>query len=325
MNAAEYWQPLAGVDILKLRASLLSRARKYFSDQDVLEVDTPALSTAATSDPQIDSVSAHLALRPDAEFFLHTSPEFCMKRMLCAGFPDIFQICKVFRDNEVGRSHQPEFTMIEWYRLNFGLDDIMNDTIELISAMLGDQLSTAIVHRITYQDAFNQHAGVDPRHCSLEELHMLCEADNDLISSLGDDRDSWLDLVLDLKVVPGFPDDRLSLLSHYPASQAALARLNRNDPTVAERFEVFFGRIELANGYVELSDSSELTQRIDNDNSRRRTVKLRTRPVDNRLIAAIESGLPACAGVALGFDRLLMIAAGKKDIRHVQSFPFPEQ
>jgi len=263
-----------------------------------------------------------LALDNKAGYYLHTSPEYCMKRLLCGGYPDIYQICKVFRDNEVGRHHQPEFTMVEWYRLGFGLRQISNDTVEFIAGALErPELAANAVH-IDYADAFKEFAGCDPFKAGLQELIEIVEADGSLIESVGDDKDTWLDLVLDRKVVPGFAADRLTVLSHYPLSQAALARQCPADPATADRFEVFLGQFELANGYVELTDAEEYARHFARDQATSKSHGQTQRPLDNEFLDAIQDGLPECAGVAVGLDRLLMIHAGTTDINDVQTITF---
>lgn len=320
-GVAADWRPVAGVATARLRATMLDDARQHFAREGVLLVDTPALSRCAVSDPNIESVHATLKFEPSADFFLHTSPEFCMKRMLAAGFPDIGQICRVFRDGESGRRHQPEFTMIEWYRRNFGLDAMLSDTERMLALLLGPDGLAAEPLRLSYREAFLEYAGIDPFIADTSALAGRSGADPALAESIGDDRDAWLDLLMVSIVAPAFPSDRLTSLSHYPASQAALARHCPADPALADRFEVYCGNVELANGYVELTDSSEQLRRLHADQeSRRRRGRLQ-RPLDMALVQALEAGLPDCAGVAVGFDRLLMIRAGKNDIRQVQHFP----
>ena len=318
------WRPTAGPDVARLRAAMLQRVRLFFQEQDVLEVDTPALSGAAVSDPHIESISASLALDRTRPYFLHTSPEFCMKRLLCAAYPDIYQVCKVFRDNEAGRTHQPEFTMVEWYRLGFDLERIIRDTLGFIAAALHDKTLPGSSLQLCYREAFLQYAGCDPLTADVAILSGLAGADDSLRQSVGNDRDAWLDLLLDTKVVPRFATDRLTVLRHYPISQAALARPCPTNDMLADRFEVFLGQFELANGYVELTDPDEQLRRIANDQLVRKSNGQEDRPVDNAFIAAMHAGLPACAGVAAGFDRLLMIHAGTDDIRNVQAFAFEE-
>ena len=316
------WRPSSGAETASVRADLLSRVRSQFATQSVLEVDTPALSEFAVSDPHIESVSAKLQLRSQREYFLHTSPEYCMKRLLCDGYPDIYQVCKVFRDGESGRRHQPEFTMIEWYRLGFDLDNIIDNTLEIAHAAL-NQLPT-LANRLSYRDAFLSFARLDSDTCTVDEISTALGADNDLHTSIGSDRDAWLNLALDQLVVPHFSKDLFTVLYHYPISQAALSRPCPSDPAVADRFELFLGDKELANGYVELTSHDEQARRFDSDQAYRTAHDLRTRPLDSEFLEAINNGLPACAGVAMGLDRLLMIAMGQDDIRNVQTFAFGE-
>jgi len=300
---------------------MMRRIRACFDAADVLEVDTPALSSYAVSDTQIESFEIQQCLVSQRPLYLHTSPEVCMKRLLSAGYPDIFSICRVFRDGESGPRHQPEFTMIEWYRLGFGLQDIVDDTIKLIAAALNtDELTKP--HQYDYRDIFLQIVNVDPLTATIDELADAASADSDLRKALGDERDDWLDLLLATHIAPAFDTHRLTVLRHYPASQAALARLCPDEPRVADRFEVFFGALELANGYVELVDAEEQLQRMLADNADRRRRNRTVRPQDRSLLAALQAGLPASAGVAMGFERLQMIHDTTDDIGDVITFSF---
>ena len=301
---------------------MLAAARRFFDARGVLEIDTPVLSRAAVSDPQIDSIRARLDLRPGHDYYLRTSPEFPMKRLLAAGYPDIYEIARVFRDGEAGPRHQPEFTLVEWYRLGLGLDDIMRETVEFARALLEERQPDQPPFYTTYRDAFIAHAALDPFTAGLDELRRVSGADERLVAAMGDRRDDWLDLVLATRVAPAFGGRRLTVLHHYPASQAALARLAPETPEVAERFEVFCGELELANGFVELADAAEQAARFERDQALRKAGGKALRPFDRQLIAALEAGLPACAGVAVGFDRLLMINEGTDDVSDVMSFPF---
>ena len=301
---------------------MLQRIRAAFAERSVLEVDTPALSAAAVSDPHIESIAASLRLDSRREYYLHTSPEYCMKRLLCDGYPDIYQVCKVFRDGEAGRNHQPEFTMLEWYRLGYNLDEIVCDALEIIGIAL--ERSSVGAVRLSYRDAFTSHANFDPFAASVDEIRDRVGADESLTESVGDDRDAWLDIALDRLVVPLFTQDVFTVLFHYPVSQAALARACSSDAAVADRFEVFLGAKELANGYVELTEPDEQQRRFSADQGVRDVSGNPVRPLDNDFLAAIDSGLPPCAGVAVGLDRLLMIASGLDDIRTVQTFAFRE-
>ncbi len=298
------------------------RIRDYFEAADVLEVDTPALSPYAVSDVQIESLEIQESLVSRRAMFLHTSPEFCMKRLLSAGYPDIFSICRVFRDGESGLRHQPEFTMVEWYRLGLGLQDIIDDTIGVIVAALNSDVLAKKIDQYDYRDIFIETANVDPITATIDEFAKAAQADRDLCQSIGPERDDWLDLLLATRVGPAFKTDRLTVLRHYPASQAALARLCPNDSRVADRFEVFLGPVELANGYIELVDGTEQSRRIRADNEVRRRRNRTVRPHDRSLLAALEAGLPASAGVAMGFERLQMIHDGTDDIRDVITFSF---
>ncbi len=300
---------------------MLRRLRAYFDDEALLEVDTPALSPAAVSDVHIESLEVNSRLTR-AALYLHTSPEFCMKRLLADGYPDIYSICRVFRDGEVGRHHQPEFTMLEWYRLAFDLEDIIADTQKAIAAALGNSGLADSAVLLDYQDAFISSINIDPFAASTAELGNAANANDDLRRTLGDQRDDWLDLLLSTRVAPEFAPDRLTVVKHYPASQAALARLCPDDPRVADRFEVFMGPIELANGYVELTDSQTQSERIANDQAARKQRGLPQKQSDEMLIAALEYGLPACAGVAMGLERLQMMHDKTDDICNVIPFLF---
>jgi lysyl-tRNA synthetase class 2 len=297
------------------------RIRAYFEAESVLEVDTPALADSASSDTHIESlqVASLLSERP---LYLHTSPEYCMKRLLAAGYPDIYSICRVFRDGEAGRRHQPEFTLVEWYRKDFSLQDIIADTLAVIAAALDTPQLVDDVTLLNYRDAFMNTFGLDPARASIEALADVAQADDDLRRSLGESRDDWLDLILSTKVAATFAADKLTVLQHYPASQAALARLCPDDPDSADRFEVFMGATELANGYVELRDSVELKSRIENEQRQRHDRGLTQRAVDHKLVAALHAGLPACAGVAMGLERLQMLHAGTDNISDVITFSF---
>ena len=301
---------------------MLQRVRRYFEAAGVLEVDTPALSPYAASDTHIESFEIPQSLLSSRALYLHSSPEFCMKRLLAAGYPDIFSISRVFRDGESGTRHQPEFSLIEWYRLNAGLGEIISDATRLIHAALANGTAVLEAHCFDYVDCFRQTLDIDPLTVSIDGLANAADADSDLRRSIGENREDWLDLVLATRIAPTFAKDRLTVLRHYPASQAALARLCPSDPALADRFEIFMGDIELANGYVELTDAAEQLRRLRADDADRRRRGRRRRPHDAKLLAALQSGLPECAGVAVGFERLQMIYDNTDDIRDVISFSF---
>lgn len=319
-GATARWRPGAGWAVLALRARMLAAAREWFAARDVTEVDTPMLTPRGITDPNIDSVRAELAATPGRRWYLHTSPEYAMKRLLAAGAPDIYQICHVFRDGEHGRYHQPEFSMIEWYRHGQDLDAVVADTLSLLGTLLAPSLGDLRTATRRHRDAFRETAGVDP----------LTTDDADVIAAAaaaggGDavaDRDAALDFLMGTRVAPALAaPGTLTALTHYPAAQAALAALDPEDARLALRFEVFLDGRELANGFVELTDADEQRARFDADRAARRR---RGRPdmlPDETLLAALAHGLPQTAGVAVGFDRLVMAASGIDDIRRVQSFP----
>lgn len=321
MSAAPVqWQPGADWPVLALRARLLAAARRWFAERDITEVDTPALTPRSVTDANIESVRAELAVAPGRRWFLHTSPEYPMKRLLAAGAPDIYQICHVFRDGESGRRHQPEFTMIEWYRHGQDLDAVVADTLSLLRTLLAPSRGELRTNVRRHQDVFREAAGIDP--VASDDAAILKAA---VAAGGGDavaDRDAALDYLMGTRVADALAaPDTLGVLTHYPAAQAALAALDPADPRLALRFEVFLDGRELANGFVELTDAGEQRARFEADRAARLS---RGRPdmlPDEKLLAALAHGLPETAGVAVGFDRVVMAAAGIDDIRRVQSFP----
>lgn len=313
------WQPSSDARTASRRAALLERARDFFSTRGVLAVDTPALAHATASDPNVDSLSVRSSLS-DRPLYLATSPESAMKRLLAAGYPDIYSICRVFRDAELGRRHELEFTMIEWYRHDYSLDEMTAETCALIAAVLDRPTLEQTVDRVEYRQVFDEETGLDPLHVAVADLADAAEADDRLRAALGDEPDAWLDLVFATRVAPAFDPARITVVRHYPASQAALSRLCPNNPQLAERFEVFYAGLELANGYVELTDAHEQRRRIEADLATRRAAGREAVPVDESLLAALEHGLPECAGVAVGFERLQMIYDATEDIADVIPF-----
>lgn len=309
---------------------MLAAARAFFRERDVLEVDTPALAQNTVTDPNIHS----LRIEPGGAAggsFLQTSPEFAMKRLLAAGMPDIYQLGPAFRGGELGRRHQPEFCLLEWYRQGFSLAEMSAETCALINALgqaAGLAPAAAAADTIRYRDLFRSELGLDPLAAGPAELASAArrleagELDRSLADELDRQPEAALDLLLSRHLVPGLPRDRLTVISHFPASQAALARLDPEDPDCAERFEVFFRGLELANGYRECTDASELAARFERDRARRRAVGLPDRRPDTALLAAVAAGLPECSGVAVGFDRVLMAWLEAEDIREVRPFAY---
>lgn len=320
------WRPAASLDKLRLRAELLARIRLFFTDRDILEVDTPALSRAANTDPALQSFTTAYngpGSATELSYYLQTSPEFPMKRLLAAGAGSIYQLCKVFRDGECGTQHNPEFTLLEWYRTGFDHLDLMDEVEQLLTAVLADIAPLDSVHHWTYRELFLQFAGIDPFAVLPGELQARL-ASGFGITPVGlpeDDLDCWLDLMMTHVIEPELGTG-LVFVRDYPASQAALARLRPGTPPVAARFEAYLNGVELANGFYELADAAEQRARFENDLERRRYGKQTGIAMDERLLSALEYGLPDCAGVALGVDRLLMIASGAKCLRDVIAFPF---
>lgn len=316
------WRPSCTVSTAKRRASMLAAARDFFASRDILEVETPMLSANAVSDPNIESIRAMLRVDNGTSRYLHTSPEYYMKRLLCNGYPDIYSICRVFRDSECGKRHQPEFTMAEWYRHDFGIRDMIAETCEFIRELIDAELIGSATDTMSYSQAFADFAGIDVLRADCDALADTVDADPRLRAVIGKDRDQWLDLVMSRKIAPAFAADRLTVIHHYPASQGALARICPDDPSCADRFEVFFGDLELANGYVELLDAETQEKRWQHEQQIRRRRGQALAPWDQKFLDALQSGLPACAGVAVGFDRLLMINVKSGDIARVQTFAF---
>lgn len=300
------------------RAALLERARQYFSDQGLLAVDTPALMRYPSSDPNIENLGVRS--KPGKDSFLQTSPEAYMKRLLASGYPDIYAICRVFRDGEAGARHLPEFTMAEWYRLGFELDAIVGDAVDFIAACLNHNALRDNVVRLDYNEAFRQFADIDALRAETGEIVRRATDDERLQVELGDDRNAALDLIMSTVVAPQFAPDRLTVIQHYPADQAALSRICPNDSSVADRFEVFCGDLELANGYVELTNADEQRQRFETDVAAREKSGRSSLLLDEPLLDALSAGMPDCAGVALGIERLHMVLDQAQDIRDVITF-----
>ena len=321
------WRPSATWDTLRARARLLGVARAFFAARDILEVDTPAIGRHGVTEPHIASIGVRLTARPDTPHFLQTSPEYALKRLLATGGPDLYQLGKVFRDGELGRLHQPEFTLVEWYRRGISLDEIIAETCGFIAELMsaGGHGAGPHVERHAYADLFQAKLAIDPLHAPLAELRAAARQrigplTDALAVQLGDDRSAWLDLLMSHVVIPDLPAAALSVIHHYPAAQAALARLDPADPRVAERFEVFYGGLELANGYRELTDAREQRRRFARDLQRRETAGAPAMTADPALLAALEHGLPDCCGVAVGFDRVVMCALDLDSIEETLSF-----
>jgi len=314
--------PLANLAALRLRAALNADIRAFFAAREVLEVETPILSAAGNTEPNIESfttrftghVSAGTPLR-----WMRTSPEYPLKRLLAAGLGDCYELGRVFRNGEAGGRHNPEFTMLEWYRVGWDHRRIAEETTELVQLALARVGRRATVHTTTYRALFLDGLGVDPFTATLAALqaplaHVQIDGD-------GLTRDDWLDLLMTHHLQPVFPRDRITVVHDWPATQAALARLRPGEPQVAERFELYLGSYELANGYHELNDSAEQRSRFARDNRVREARGLPQPPLDEPLLQAL-SALPDCAGVAVGVDRLLMALCDTARIADVLALDF---
>ena len=321
--------PTASWQNLRLRARLLARARAFFDGRGFLQVETPLLSADTTVEVHVDPIGVVLPDDPRTpevgrRMWLQTSPEFAMKRMLASAGdePDapraIYQITRAFRAGESGPLHNPEFTILEWYRAG----DTMPDGMRLLSELCEDLLETDPAEQLSYREAFGRHAGIDPLMADIPQLAATAAVRNIAAPpNLGDDRDGWLDLLLTELVAPNLGGGRPTILFDYPATQAALAVIRNEDPPVAERFELFHRGIELANGYHELTDPGELRLRFTEANRRRTAAGKPPLPEESRLLSAMTAGLPPCTGAAVGLDRLIMLAAGAKTLENVLPFP----
>jgi lysyl-tRNA synthetase class 2 len=311
-------------EALQLRARLYELVRVFFSARQVLEVETPVLSAAGNTDPNMQGFSTTFNGHVDAgarERWLRTSPEYPLKRLLAAGVGDCYELGRVFRTGEAGGRHNPEFTMLEWYRLGWDHRRLMQETIVLVEAALALVQRRAEVRITTYRQLFLDELGIDPLRASIDELRAPLAAFGIGPEGLG--RDDWLDLLITHKLQPAFPRDRITVIHDYPASQCALAKIRPGDPPLAERFELYLGRYELANGYHELNDAAEQRGRFERDNAVRRERGLREIPLDENLLGVLDA-MPACAGVALGVERLLMCLADTDAIADVLAYPFAQ-
>lgn len=320
-SANEVWKPTASIETLKKRAQILACIRRFFEERGVMEVETQALSQYTVTDPFLVPFDCRF-VGPDAAggqtLYLQTSPEYAMKRLLAAGSGCIYQIAKAFRNEEVGRYHNPEFTMLEWYRVGFDDNALMNE----IDALMQRTLSVEYCEKRSYQDAFQEFVGLDPLLATYEVLSeklIALNMQNLLAGNLS--RDDMLQLLFSEYVEPKIGQVVPCFIYDFPASQASLARINQVDSRVAHRFELYFRGVELANGFYELTDSEEQLNRFKQDNVKREALGIDTREVDERFIEALVAGLPECSGVALGVDRLIMLALDAESITEVQAFP----
>lgn len=313
------WRPTASQESRHCRAQLLFDIRVFFSDRDVLEVDTPVLSQHTVTDVYIQSFQAvHDVNQEKQAYYLQTSPEYAMKRLLASGSGSIYQIAKAFRSGERGRQHNPEFTLLEWYRVHFDHHQLMDEMDSFLQQMLGARSA----YRMSYQALWEQRLGVDPLHCEQVTLQTLAKQYRFQGANQCMDRDALLQFLFSVALEPHIGWDAPCFVYDFPASQAGLAKIAVDTPEVAQRFEVYVNGLELANGFCELQDSQEQALRFKRDLAKRRVQNLPMVEMDQRFLAALEAGLPDCSGVALGIERLLMLKMNTHDIREVMDFPW---
>jgi len=316
------WRPGSELDVIRMRTRMLSRLRSFFEERGVLEVETPLLSSCFGTEPSIEPLCSEFTgpgYAAGRKLYLQSSPEFFMKRLLADGSGPIYQVCKAFRNAEAGRLHNPEFSILEWYRPDFDARRLMREVGELVAQLLGRP--DLAIEYIPYALLFNEKLGLDIFELQAQELATFAR-DRNLIGaeSLELDRDGWLNLLMSTLIESDLGSDGLCFVTDYPATQASLARLNEADPRTAARFELYYQGVELANGFEELADAEEQAERFEHENCVRRSNGQLPMPVDEALLGALEHGLPQCSGVALGLDRVLMCQLGLEDIDQVLTF-----
>lgn len=315
------WQPSAPIANLLKRAAIIAEIRRFFADRGLLEVETPAMSQATVTDIHLFPFQTRFVGPGAADgmtLYLMTSPEYHMKRLLAAGSGPIYQLCRSFRNEEAGRHHNPEFTMLEWYRPHYDMYRLMNEVDDLLQQVLDCESAETL----SYQQAFLRHLEIDPLSVDKNQLReAAAKLGLEDIAVREDDRDTLLQLLFTVGVEPYIGRDKPAFVYHFPATQAALAEISTEDHRVAERFEVYFKGIELANGFRELTDAGEQRQRFEQDNLRRAARGLTQQPIDEHLIAALQHGIPECSGVALGVDRLVMLALNAASLSEAMAFP----
>ena len=313
------WQPTASIKTLRLRAAILSNIRTFFAERAVLEVETPTLSVAGTLDIGLESLRTQVVgLGPEA-LYLHTSPEHAMKRLLAAGSGDIFQLCKVFRDEELGHWHQPEFTILEWYRVGWDAKELMDEVELLLETLLENHYSPGPSNRLSYREAYLKHLGIDPFKSTTDLAKKLAQRGIPVPTGVG--WDGLLDLALSSIIAPALEPQALTFICDFPAAQAQLARIkSESQQQVAARFEVFFQGLEIGSGFSELTDPREQRARFEVALKQRNRQARPTPPMDEKFLAALENGLPVCAGVAIGVDRIIALAGRLSNVAQTMSF-----
>ncbi|MCW9710170.1 elongation factor P--(R)-beta-lysine ligase [Avibacterium sp. 21-586] len=318
MTENDQWRPTATIHNLLARAKIMAEIRRFFTDRGLLEVETPILSEFGVTDVHLATFCTEFISpfgHQSKTLWLSTSPEYPMKRLLAAGSGAIFQLCKVFRNEESGRKHNPEFTMLEWYRPHFDMYRLINEVDDLLQQILDCEPAESM----SYQFAFQEYVGIDPLSVSHEELITKAK-EYRLEWAENEDRDTLLQFLFSTVIEPQIGQERPVAIYHFPATQAALAQISSEDHRVAERFEFYYKGIELANGFNELTDANEQRHRFEQDNCQREKLGLPIRQLDERFLAALQAGVPNCAGVALGVDRLIMIALELDSIKETMAF-----
>ena len=315
------WQPTAPIANLLKRAKIVNEIRHFFADRGVLEVETPTMSQATVTDVHLRAFETRFTGPGAAQgitLYLMTSPEYHMKRLLAAGSGPIYQMGRSYRNEEAGRYHNPEFTMLEWYRPHYDMYRLINEVDDLLQQTLECESAESL----SYQQAFLRYLDIDPLTAEKDKLReVAAKLDASNIADTEEDRDTILQLLFMVGVEPHIGLEKPTFIYHFPASQASLAEISSEDHRVAERFEVYYKGVELANGFRELTDAAEQRQRFERDNRKRASMGLPEQPIDENLLAALEHGFPECAGVALGIDRLIMLALGAERISDVIAFP----
>jgi len=321
MSEAASWQPSAPIANLLKRAAILAEIRRFFADRGVLEVETPTISQATVTDIHLFPFQTRFVGPGAADgltLYMMTSPEYHMKRLLAAGSGSIYQMGRSFRNEEAGRYHNPEFTMLEWYRPHYDMYRLMNEVDDLLQQVL----DCASAETMSYQQAFLRYLDINPLSAEKAQLRELAaKLDLNNVAGSEEDLDTLLQLLFTIGVEPHIGREKPAFVYHFPSSQAALAEISTEDHRVAERFEVYFKGIELANGFRELTDGREQRQRFEQENRKRAQRGLPQYPIDNNLLDALQHGIPACSGVALGVDRLVMLALGAESLSDVLAFP----
>ncbi len=316
------WRPSASLTTLRRRAEILKEVRRYFADANVLEVDTPLLMPSGSSDPSIASFFAqpHGGAHECLSGFLQTSPEFAMKRLLAAGSGDIYQLCHAFRAEEAGRYHLAEFTLLEWYRLGFDHHRLMDDVEALVLRIL----PSVSFERRSYAGLFRERLGIDPHGATTDAIADAARRCDIALGDYRQDRAVALDALFAHLFLRDSPGGRALFVYDFPVEHAAYARIAPGPPRVAQRFELMIGGVEIANGYYEVVDRVEQESRHADENSRRRSLGLPELDPDPLFLAALEHGLPECAGVAVGIERLMMSLGGYPSVSSVASFDAPD-